>query len=54
MNNKLNIAIIAATVVLLIGALSYVYTAPYAGNQGLSRTPGVRIGGTVTAPPQRL
>ena len=52
MNNKLNIAIIAATVVLLIGALSYVYTAPYAGNQGLSRTPGVRIGGTVTAPPR--
>ena len=50
MNNKLNIAVIAATVVLLIGALSYVYTAPYTGNQGLSRTPGVRIGGTDTAP----
>ena len=31
MKGKLNITIIAATVVLLIGALSYVYTAPYPG-----------------------
>ena len=52
MNNKPNIGIIAATVVLLVGALSYVYTAPYPGNEGLSRTPGVRIGGTDTAPPR--
>jgi len=52
MKGNLNIPIIAATVVLLIGALSYVYTAPYPGNTGLSRTPGVRIGGTDTAPPR--
>lgn len=37
--------------VLLIAILSYVYTAPYAGNEGLQRTPGVRIGGTDTRPP---
>ena len=54
MNNKPNIGIIAATVVLLVGALSYVYTAPYPGNEGLSRTPGVRIGGTDSAPPRDL
>lgn len=54
MNNKLNIPIIAAIVVLMTGALSYVYTAPYPGNEGLSRTPGVRIGGTDTAPPRDL
>ena len=52
MKGKLNITIIATTVVILIGALSYVYTAPYPGNTGLSRTPGVRIGGTDTAPPR--
>ena len=52
MNNKLNIPIIAAIVVLITGALSYVYTAPYPGNEGLSRTPGVRIGGADTAPPR--
>ena len=51
MNNKPNIGIIAATVVLLVGALSYVYTAPYPGNEGLSRTPGVRFGGPDSAPP---
>ena len=37
--------------VLLIATLAYVYTAPYAGNAGLRRTPGVRIGGTDTPPP---
>jgi hypothetical protein len=52
MKGKLNITVIAATVALLIAALSYAYTAPYAGNTGLSRTPGVRIGGTDTAPPR--
>lgn len=51
MNGKLGIAGIAAGVVLLIGVTSWVYTAPYAGNQGLSRTPGVRIGGTDTPAP---
>jgi len=50
-NGKLKIAGIAAGVVLLIGATTYVYTAPYAGNQGIQRTPGVRIGGTDTPAP---
>ena len=48
MNGKLKIAGIATGVVLLT---SYVYTAPYAGNEGLQRTPGVRIGGTDTRAP---
>ncbi len=51
MNGKLKIAGIATGVVLLIGATSWVYTAPYAGNSGLQRTPGVRIGGTDTPAP---
>ena len=46
MNGKLKIAGIATGVVLLIGVTSWVFTAPYAGNEGLQRTPGVRIGGT--------
>ena len=50
-NGKLQIAGIATGVLLLIGATSYVYTAPYAGNEGLQRTPGVRIGGTDTPAP---
>ena len=33
MNGKLRIARIAVGVLLLIGTGSYVYTAPYAGNQ---------------------
>ncbi len=40
-----------ATGLLLIGGASYVYTAPYPGNTGLSRTPGVIIGGTATPAP---
>ena len=52
MKGKAKIAGIAAGVAFLIGATSYVFTAPYAGNQDLSRTPGVRIGGTDTAPPR--
>ena len=51
MNGKRKIAGIAMGVVLLIGVPSWVYTAPYAGNQGLQRTPGVRIGGTDTPAP---
>ena len=51
MNGKLKIAGIVTGVVLLIGVPSWVYTAPYAGNQGLQRTPGVIIGGTDTLAP---
>lgn len=51
MDGKLRIAGIATALVLVIGGTAYVYTAPYPGNQGLQRTPGVRIGGTLTPPP---
>ena len=46
MDGKLRISKIGAGLMLLVGAIAYVYTAPYAGNEGLQRTPGVRIGGT--------
>jgi hypothetical protein len=36
--------------VLLTGVLSWMFTAPYLGNEGLARTPGVIIGGTATPP----
>ncbi len=51
MSSKLNIPGIVTGLLLVIGATSYVYSAPYLGNQGLSRTPGVRIGGTATPAP---
>ena len=51
MNGKQKIAGIATAVVLLIGVAGWVFTAPYAGNTGLSRTPGVIIGGTDTPAP---
>ncbi len=51
MNGKLKNAGIATGVVLVVGVMSWVHTAPYAGNQGLQRTPGVRIGGTDTPAP---
>ena len=46
MDGKLRISKNGAGLMLLVGALAYVSTAPYAGNEGLQRTPGVRIGGT--------
>ncbi len=52
MNGRLNIAVIVTVMALVVGATSYVYTAPYAGNEGLSRMPGVRIGGTDTPGPR--
>ena len=51
MASKEKIAGIVTGVVFLIGATSYVFTAPYPGNTGLQRTPGVRIGGMLTPPP---
>jgi hypothetical protein len=51
MNGKLKIVGIVTAVVLLIGVTAWVFTAPYAGNTGLSRTPGVIIGGTDTPAP---
>lgn len=41
-----------ATVVLLVaGVLGWLFTAPYLGNTGLARTPGIIIGGTPTPAP---
>ena len=38
--------------VLVTGGTAYIYTAPYAGNSGFSRMPGVRIGGTLAPAPE--
>ena len=51
MIGKQKIAGIATGGVLLIGAIAWVVTAPYAGNTGLQRTPGVILGGTATPAP---
>ncbi|NKB35220.1 MAG: hypothetical protein GKR91_19145 [Pseudomonadales bacterium] len=50
MNNKELVGIIVGAV-LLLGMLSWMFTAPYLGNEGLARTPGVIIGGTPTPAP---
>ena len=49
--DKWRIAGIAIGVVLLVGLAGWVFTAPYLGNEGLARTPGVIIGGTDTPAP---
>ncbi|MEQ8954559.1 MAG: hypothetical protein RL120_10525 [Gammaproteobacteria bacterium] len=49
--SKGKIAGIAVGVVLLAGIIGWISTAPYLSNEGLGRTPGVIIGGTLTAPP---
>ncbi|MEX0963274.1 MAG: hypothetical protein WDZ52_04415 [Pseudohongiellaceae bacterium] len=46
--SKPKIAGIVVGVVLLVGILGWMFTAPYLSNQGLGRTPGVLIGGTMT------
>lgn len=51
MNRKLKITGIVAALVLVGGGATYVYTAPYPGNTGWQRTPGVRLGGTLTPAP---
>jgi hypothetical protein len=48
---KGEIASIVAGLALLFGLLSWMLTAPYLGNTGLSRTPGVILGGTLTPHP---
>jgi len=50
-NGILKIAVITTAVLLLVGVAAWASTAPYAGNEGLSRTPGVIIGGTDTPAP---
>ena len=52
MIRKPSIATIAIIIAIVVGGMSYIYTAPYAGNAGLSRMPGIRIGGTITEPPE--
>jgi len=47
--SKGKIAGIVAGVVLVVGVLSWMFTAPYLSNQGLGRMPGIIIGGTTTA-----
>jgi hypothetical protein len=37
--------------VLIVGLFAWVLTAPYLSNQGLGRTPGLIIGGTLTEAP---
>ena len=39
---------IAAGVVILVGILSWMFTAPHLGDAGLGRTPGIILGGTPT------
>lgn len=46
--SKPKIAGIVAGVVLLVGVLSWMFTAPYLSNQGIGRVPGVILGGTTT------
>ncbi len=51
MDGILKIAGITTAVLLLVGVAAWASTAPYEGNEGLSRTPGVIIGGTDTPAP---
>lgn len=48
---KGKIAGIVTGVVLVVGILGWMFTAPYLSNQGLGRLPGVIIGGTATTAP---
>lgn len=49
--SKSKIVRIVPGVLLLIGVLSWMFTAPYLSNQGLGRVPGVILGGTATPAP---
>ena len=51
MKGTREIAGIIAGAVLVTAGLGYVYTAPYPGNTGLQRTPGVRISEGRSLPP---
>ena len=52
--NKQKIGRIAPGVILLAGIIGWISTAPYVGNTGLSRTPGVILGGTDAPAPSDL
>ena len=51
MKNSGQTKLIAAAGLLLVAVLTWVFTAPYPGNTGWQRTPGVIIGGTETPAP---
>ena len=51
MKNSGQTKLIAAAGLLLVAVLTWVFTAPYPGNTGWQRTPGVILGGTDTPPP---
>lgn len=48
--SKRKIIGISAGVILLVGIVGWLSTAPYLSNEGLGRTPGLIIGGTDTPP----
>lgn len=50
--SKGKISGIAAAAVIVAGILGWMFTAPYLSNEGLGRTPGIIIGGTLTEPPE--
>jgi hypothetical protein len=50
MSKRRSIGIGAATALVIVGT-AYVFAAPYPGNTGWQRTPGVRIGGTDASTP---
>ena len=41
-------------ILIVCGLIGWISTAPYLSNQGLGRTPGVIIGGTLTEAPTDL
>ena len=49
--NRRELSRILIGVILLTGVLGWLFTAPYLGNEGLARTPGIIIGGTPTLSP---
>jgi hypothetical protein len=49
--SKPKITGIAAALALVVVTTAYVFTAPYPGNSGWQRTPGVTIGGTLSPAP---
>ena len=49
--SKREVASILTGVIIFGGLFAWMYTAPYLSNQGLGRTPGVIIGGTLTEAP---
>ena len=49
--NRRELSGILIGVILLAGVLGWLFTAPYLGNEGLARTPGIIIVGTPTLSP---